>query len=161
MRTIRTAGLSIAFVAFAALLSACQPAEPASTGSGAAPATSAATTTASPTPTVDVKANTKEVCTSVTKVMIDGSVKIADDSVKSIDESWSQSKRNKNLQTTFASMGKKIAAEADKAVDPELKKTIEDTGAKVAAGAKKSDALAFLKKDFQTAAKSIDKTCGN
>ena len=160
MRSIRTVVLSLALTAVAVTAAGCQPADKAGAGGATGTSTLAPAGAATPSPTVDLKKNTTEVCKAVTKVIIDGSVTIADDSVKSIDEGWSDAKRNKSLQTVFKEVGAGVTAEADKALDPELKKTIEESGAAIAAGAKKKDGLAFLKKDFQYAAEDVDKACG-
>ena len=161
MRALRTTLLSLSLAALVTGAAACKSAEPV-----AAPNTSTTTATtgpasAAPSASPSAEDNTEEVCTTVNKVMIDGSVKIADDAVKSIEKGWSAREQNANLQKNFAAIGKKVTAEAAKATDPELRKTIEDAGAKVSAGAKKSDALAYLKKDFQKVAKTVDKACGN
>jgi hypothetical protein len=159
MRALRTTLLSLSFAALVAATAACETAEPVA-GTTTTTATTAPAS-AAPAASPSAEDNTEEVCTTVTKVLIDGSVKIADDSVKSIEKGWSARQQNENLQKNFAAIGKKVTAEADKATDPELKKTIEEAGAEVAAGAKKSDALAYLKKDFQKVAQNIDKECGN
>jgi hypothetical protein len=117
----------------------------------------AATTTAAPTPTGPTR---NEVCTEVTKVVIDGSVQIADNAVKSIDERWSTKEVNDHLRTSFGDMATKVKAQAEGVADPELKAAVEKTAAELAKGARSSKPDDFLAKDFQTLSKDLDKTCG-
>ncbi|MFD0522604.1 hypothetical protein [Paractinoplanes durhamensis] len=128
----------------------------------AAPATSAAATSATPSASPAPAGPTKnEVCLNVTKIVIDGSVQIADNAVKSIDERWSTKKVNDNLRTAFGDMATKVKAQADGVTDPELKAAVEKTAAELAEGGKSSKPDVFLQKDFQTLSKDLDKSCGN
>jgi hypothetical protein len=148
----RITALSVTMITFAALAAACDP--------GAAETPSAAGSASASAAPADTKANTDEVCTAVNKDLIDGSVQIADDAVKSIDEHWTQAEQNTNLKKNLHAISVKVAAEADKATDPEMRKTITDTAAKIEAGAKRSDALAYMQKEFVALTKDFDTKCG-
>ncbi|MEU4240253.1 hypothetical protein [Actinoplanes sp. NPDC026619] len=100
-----------------------------------------------------------ETCSAVIKIVIDGSVGIADDAVKSIDEHWSRKKVDDNMRTRFRAMSEKVAAEAPQISDPELKAAVQKTADELAAGAKSSKPETFLKKDFQTLGKDLDSHC--
>ncbi|GIE94235.1 hypothetical protein [Paractinoplanes rishiriensis] len=149
--------LSFALLA-AVALTACQPADEAP---GAAPATAgsapAATTPSSAAP---AGPGTGETCKNVTMILIDGSVEIADNAVKSIDERWSTKKIADELRNSFGDMAGKVSAEAGKVTDPELKAVVDKTAAELAKGAEAANPNGFLDKEFQTVSKDLDKACG-
>ncbi|GIF20854.1 hypothetical protein BJ973_001240 [Actinoplanes tereljensis] len=154
--------LPLALMTVTVLAAGCND-KPSSTPEAAAPATSAATAdaaspAASPTPAGPTK---NEVCTNVTKIVIDGSVQIADNAVKSIDERWTTKQVNEHLRASFGDMAKKVQAQASEVADPELKAAVEKTAAELAEGAKSTKPDTFLAKDFQTLSKDLDKSCAS
>ncbi|GIM89557.1 hypothetical protein [Paractinoplanes toevensis] len=149
--------LPLALITVTALAAGC---DDQATPTAAAPATSATTAAAPATSATPAGPTRNEVCTEVTKVVIDGSVQIADNAVKSIDERWSTKEVNDHLRTSFGDMAKKVRAQAEAVADPELKAAVEKTAAELAQGAKSSKPDDFLAKDFQTLSKDLDKACG-
>ena len=125
----------------------------------AAPATTtpaAPSPPASPSPAGPTK---DETCAAVTKSLIDGSVGIADDAVKSIDEHWSSKKVADKLRARFAGMAAEVNAQVPRISDPELKAAVRETAGELAEGATTAKPEAFLKNDFQTLGKRSDKVC--
>lgn len=119
---------------------------------------------AAPSPTTEAEPEgptTDQTCKAVTMALIDGSVDIADDAVKSIDERWSRKKVADELRKSFGDMAEKVSAEADRAVDPALKTAATEAAAELTEASKGADPEGFLNKEFQTLTKDIDKTCGN
>jgi hypothetical protein len=139
-------------------LAACQPAGEAPE---AAPATAGSTPAATaPSSAAPAGAGSDEVCKNVTMILIDGSVAIADNAVKSIDERWSTEKVADELRNSFDDMAGKVSAEAGKATDPQLRAVVDRTAAELAKGAEAADPNGFLEKEFQTVSKDLDKACG-
>ncbi len=142
-------------------LAGCETAEPQWGAPVAAPPPPSSSPAAAPSPAAPAGPSNDEVCIAVSKALIDGSVDIADDAVKSIDESWSTKKVNDELRASFSAMAKKVRAQAARTTDPALKASVEATAAELVEGAKTSKPGAFLEKDFQTLTKGLDKTCGS
>jgi hypothetical protein len=137
-----------------AVLAACDPggAEP-----QAAPGTAASTPAAVPSSAAPAGPSTDESCAAVTRILIDGSVEIADNAVTSIDERWSSKKMADTLRDSFGAMADKVSAEAPKVTDPDLKAAVDRTAAELEKGAASADPNGFLDKEFQTVSKDLDK----
>ena len=151
--------LPCALLAVAALVG-CETAEP-QAGAPVVTAPPSSSPAAAPSSAAPAGPGNDEVCIAVSKALIDGSVDIADDAVKSIDESWSTKKVNDELRASFSAMAKKVREQAGRTTDPALKASVEATAAELVEGSKTSKPGAFLEKDFQTLTKGLDKTCGN
>jgi hypothetical protein len=142
-------------------LAGCDTAEPEAEAGAPIVAAPASPSAAAPSPAAPEGPSTSEVCMAVSKALIDGSVDIADDAVKSIDERWSTKKVNAELRASFGAMAKKVQEQADWTTDPALKASVEATAAELVEGSKTSKPGAFLNKEFQTLTKDLDKTCAN
>ncbi|MFC7550860.1 hypothetical protein [Plantactinospora sp. GCM10030261] len=148
-------------VAAVALLAGCSPDESADTAAGATP-TGAASSEAAPSPTAAATSaapNNKEVCAALTDDFVAGSQKIVDSSNKAIQEKWSLSKLNKQLQADLTAISNNLKKHAATAEDPQLKATIEGWSKSLAAGGKSSDPAGFMEKTLVKVGTDIDKTC--
>ncbi|GIG86432.1 hypothetical protein [Plantactinospora endophytica] len=154
IRLVRVGAVALSLATVAVLGAGCQPGE--STGDAAGTPT-AGPTTAAPSPTA--APNTKEVCQAVTDIFLDGSVKIADDSVKAIEKGLSVAQQNKQLKTTLTGLAGQLEAEAAKATDPKVKALVEGIVTDIQTGAKSADPVKFLQTDFVKVGTAIDKEC--
>ncbi|MDG4785474.1 hypothetical protein O7626_05920 [Micromonospora sp. WMMD1102] len=152
---VRTGLVTLSLAAVAVLGTACQPAKPSTEAAGTP---TAAPSTAAPSPTAAAP-NTREVCAAVTDIFVDGSVKIADDSVKAIEKQLSVAQQAKQLKTTLAGLADQLEAEAAKATDPEVKALVEEIVADIESGAKAKDPVKYLQSDFVKVGTKIDKEC--
>ncbi|MFY1690618.1 hypothetical protein [Plantactinospora sp. WMMB782] len=151
---VRTGLVTLTLATVAVLGTGCQPEKP---GTEAAGTPTAAPSTAAPSPTA--APNTREVCAAVTDIFVDGSVKIADDSVKAIEKQLSVAQQAKQLKTTLAGLADQLEAEAVKATDPEVKALVEEIVADIESGAKSKDPVKYLQSDFVKVGTKIDKEC--
>jgi len=152
-------GVPLALVAVVAM-SACTPAEKVDAQPQAAASTAVSSPAAAPTSEAPQGRSKNVVCSSVSVDLADGSVEIADNAVKSIDERWSEKKVGTELKKSFGKMAVKVKAEAADVSDPVLKAAVEKVAADLVKGSKSADPNRFLQKDFQTLTKSLDKACG-
>ncbi|GAB3971672.1 hypothetical protein V1634_08620 [Plantactinospora veratri] len=154
VRSVRTGLVALSLATVAVLGAGCQPDEPTTEAAGtptAGPSTAAPSPTAAP--------NTKEVCEAVTNIFLDGSVKIADDSVKAIEKQLSVAQQEKQLQTTLTGLAGQLEAEAAKATDPKVKALVEGIVADIESGAKSGDPVKFLQGEFVQVGTRIDREC--
>lgn len=143
--------LPSALIALAALAACTEPAaRPAAGPGGAKPAPSSA---------APAGPSKEDVCKTVSLALIDGSTKIADDAVKSIDENWTKKKVNDSLRARFGAMAREVSAEAPGITDPGLKTAVDRTAAKLVQGSRSANPSGFLAKDFQAVTKDLDKAC--
>ncbi|WP_200213709.1 hypothetical protein [Micromonospora coerulea] len=148
---IRTAAL----VTLTALAGACQS----TGGESAAPAGSTAaapSATALPTGTPAVTAtaspvtaaNTLAVCTSVDKLIIAGSRKIAADSAAATRGELTPEQVSAQLKENLADLADDVRGQATRAQDPEIKALITDTADRIDAGARSSAPVKWLSSTF-------------
>ncbi len=158
------AAITAALAAGVVLLAGCDsaPAGPAAAPTAATPASTAPSAPAEPAPS-DAAAPTgalaKE-CKAVQMVLIDGSVAIAEDSVKGIDKGHDAARIDADMKKRFAEMAAKLRKQASTTTDPALKALAADAADELAGGAKAADANAFMKDTFQSIANDVDKKCG-
>lgn len=100
-----------------------------------------------------------EVCGAVNAAVTAGSVEIADNAVKSIDERWSTKESDKRLRASFRAMAGKVETQAARAADPELKAAVDLAADRLGRGARAANPGKFLQNDFPTVTKEMDKIC--
>ncbi|MBE1487718.1 hypothetical protein [Plantactinospora soyae] len=149
--------IALSFTAVAVLAAGCGPSEEEGTAAGPTGGTSASPSAAAPSPTA--APNSKEVCAAVLDVFLDGSVKIADDSVKAIENGLNQAAQAKQIKTTLTTLAGQLEVQAQKANDPEIKSLIEEMVTRLESGAKSSDPVKFLQTDLVEVGTMIDKEC--
>ncbi|MBF9131849.1 hypothetical protein I0C86_23200 [Plantactinospora sp. S1510] len=152
--------IALSFTVVAVLAAGCQP--DGGKGTAAAPSSGASAgspSAAAPSATPAGPTNSKEVCAAVLDVFLDGSVKIADDSVKAIEKGLNQAAQAKQIRTTLASLAEQLEVQAEKANDPEIKSLIEKMVARLESGAKSSDPVKFLETDLVQVGTMIDEDC--
>jgi hypothetical protein len=160
IRGVITAALAAGVV----LLTGCDssPAGPAAAPTGATPAGTAASAAAEPAAggsAAPTGALAKE-CKAIQSVLIEGSVDIAEDSVKGIDKGYDAAQLDTDMKKRFGQMAAELRKQAGTTTDPALKALATNAADELAGGTTAKDPNAFMKDRFQSIATEVDRKCG-
>lgn len=149
-RVIRTA-LTLALAA--GLAAGCQGEEKETAPAAAPSATSA------PSPTVDVTANSKQVCDATLALVKKHFVAMADDAIAAIDKPVSAKEAGEKVRANYTAIAEGLRAEAPKAADPQVRTALENLAGAVEKRLTGPDATKVEAPDLDPTLKAVDAAC--
>ncbi|MFJ6164414.1 hypothetical protein ACIQH6_04780 [Micromonospora orduensis] len=150
-KSVRTV---LAGVALAGLVAGCDPA-PKNDAGGADPSATAAAS-----PTVDVAANSKQVCETTLAVVKKHFVAMADDAIAAIDKPVSAKEQGEKVRGHYTALAQDLRKEAPTAVDPQLRTALENLATAVEKRLTGPKATEVEAPDLDPTLKALDSTCG-
>ncbi|MGK5441396.1 hypothetical protein ACSNN7_06140 [Micromonospora sp. URMC 105] len=149
-RVVRTV-LTLAVAA--GIVAGCQPAEE-KKPAGASSASSA------PSPTVDVAANSKQVCDAALAVAKEHFVGMADDAIAAIDKPVSAKEAGDKVRAHYTELAQGLRTEAARAADPQLRAAVENLAGAIEKRLTGPDATKVEAPDLDPTLKALDTACG-
>ncbi|MCO1593556.1 hypothetical protein M8C17_00050 [Micromonospora sp. RHAY321] len=144
----------LALFVVAGLAAGCQPVEKESDGAAAPSATAA------PTPTVDVAANSKQVCDTTLAVVKEHFVGMADDAIAAIDKPVSAKEQGVKVRAHYTALAEGLRAEAPRAVDPQVRAAVENLAGAIEKRLTGAQATKVEAPDLDPTLKALDAACG-
>lgn len=151
-RGVRTV---LTLVVAAGIAVGCQPAEQATPPAAASSATSA------PSPTVDVAANSKQVCDAALAVAKEHFVGMADDAIAAIDHPVSAKESGAKVRAHYTAMAEGLRKEAARAADPQVRGAVENLAGAIEKRLTGPNATKVEAPDLDPTLKALDITCGH
>ncbi|TDC76137.1 hypothetical protein E1193_24365 [Micromonospora sp. KC606] len=123
--------------------------------------TSAARSSASsaPSPTVDVAANSKQVCDASLALVKKHLVAMADDAIAAIDKPVSAKEAGEKVRANYTAIAEGLRAEAPKAADPQVRTALEDLAGAVEKRLTGPDATKVEAPDLDPIFRAVDAAC--
>lgn len=150
-KSVRTV---LACVVLAGLVAGCDPAPKDDAGSADPSAAVAAS------PTVDVAANSKQVCETTLAVVKKHFVAMADDAIAAIDKPVSAKEQGEKVRGHYTALAQDLRKEAPTAVDPQLRTALENLATAVEKRLTGPKATEVEAPDLDPTLKALDSTCG-
>ncbi|MBM0231073.1 hypothetical protein JNW91_03795 [Micromonospora sp. STR1_7] len=150
-RPVRTV---LTLVALAGLAAGCDPSAAQDAGS-AAPSAAAA-----PSATVDVAANSKQVCETTLAVVKKHFVAMADDAIAAIDKPVSAKEQGAKVRGHYTALAQDLREEAPTAADPRVRTALENLAAAVEKRLTGPKATEVEAPDLDPTLKALDSACG-
>ncbi|MET8359143.1 hypothetical protein [Micromonospora sp. NPDC005171] len=144
----------LTLVAVAGFSAGCQPAEK----ENAQPA--AASTSAAPSPTVDVAANSRQVCDASLDFVKKHYVAMADDAIAAIDKPVSAKEAGAKVRGHFTALLQDARTTAPTAADPQVRTALETLAAGVEKHLAGPKATEIEAPDVDPLLKALDTACG-
>ncbi|MCG5455812.1 hypothetical protein PSH03_000695 [Micromonospora sp. PSH03] len=144
----------VGLVATVGLVVGCQPAEKESAGA-AAPAP-----TVAPSPTVDVAANSKQVCDASLNFVKKHYIAMADDAIAAIDKPVSAKEAGVKVRGHYTALLQDLKAAAPSAADPQVRTALETLAAGVERHLAGPKAAEIEAPDLDPPLKALDTACG-
>ncbi|RAO32409.1 hypothetical protein ONO23_03306 [Micromonospora noduli] len=144
----------LGLVATVGLVVGCQPAEKESAG------TAAPTATAAPSPTVDVAANSKQVCDASLAFVKKHYIAMADDAIAAIDKPVSAKEAGAKVRGHYTALLQDLKTAAPTAADGQVRTALETLAAGVEKHLASPKATEIEAPDLDPPLKALDTACG-
>ncbi|WP_346537281.1 hypothetical protein [Micromonospora sp. DPT] len=151
-RVVRTV---LSLVVAAGVAAGCQPTEQEKTPAAASSATGA------PSPTVDVAANSKQVCDAALAVAKEHFVGMADDAIAAIDKPVSAKEAGEKVRAHYTAMAEGLRKEAAGAADPQVRTAVENLAGAIEKRLTGPNATKVEAPDLDPTLKALDTVCGH
>ncbi|MEH0935749.1 hypothetical protein [Micromonospora psammae] len=124
------------------------------------PAAAASSASTAPSPTVDVAANSKQVCDAALAVSKEHFVGMADDAIAAIDKPVSAKEAGAKVRAHYTEMAEGLRKEAARAADPQLRAAVENLAGAIEKRLTGPDATKVEAPDLDPTLKALDTACG-
>ncbi|MGC4846793.1 hypothetical protein ACLQ3F_06115 [Micromonospora sp. DT15] len=145
----------VGLVATVGLVVGCQPAEKENAGAAAPPSP-----TVAPSPTVDVAANSKQVCDASLVFVKKHYVAMADDAIAAIDKPVSAKEAGAKVRGHYTALLQDLKTAAPTAADPQVRTALETLAAGVEKHLAGPKATEIEAPDLDPPLKALDTVCG-